>query len=379
VGDAGVLTRARHRLLVGGLVLVGAAAACLAVSPEDIQLYGYARSGIGANLGGGGDQVCFQLPGVGWKYRLGNECETYLEAGIAATLLRGDEDERFTLYTNLAYVVEAEADFEQFSPALREVWIEAEAVVGGLLTGSRLWAGKRFYRRHDVHINDFYFWDVSGPGAGVEDIDLDRAGLPGRLAVAVFRGVTDEFYPQLIRVGPDGEPELVPASTAQRTDRALTRLDLRVYELDVNPGGALTVGADVRFGTESDPDYRGRTGYGFNIAHYQEDAFGQGGFHKVVLQYGAGSAARLGAASATAVRDDGTAVADADPSAVRSFRLVDQLLLELDLEWSLFLDLVWEHNDDNDGLGTVIEGDRDWVSAGVRAVRYLTDHVNVAL
>lgn len=40
------------------------------------------------------------------------------------------------------------------------------------LPGSTLWAGKRFYQRHDVHMIDFYYWDISGPGAGLENVDL---------------------------------------------------------------------------------------------------------------------------------------------------------------------------------------------------------------
>ncbi len=40
------------------------------------------------------------------------------------------------------------------------------------LPGSTIWAGKRFYQRHDVHMIDFYYWDISGPGAGLENIDV---------------------------------------------------------------------------------------------------------------------------------------------------------------------------------------------------------------
>uniref|UniRef100_UPI00396CF417 carbohydrate porin n=1 Tax=Escherichia coli TaxID=562 RepID=UPI00396CF417 len=43
------------------------------------------------------------------------------------------------------------------------------------LPGSTIWAGKRFYQRHDVHMIDFYYWDISGPGAGLENIDVGSA------------------------------------------------------------------------------------------------------------------------------------------------------------------------------------------------------------
>ncbi len=51
------------------------------------------------------------------------------------------------------------------------------------LPGSTLWAGKRFYQRHDVHMIDFYYWDISGPGAGLENVDLGF----GKLSLAATR------------------------------------------------------------------------------------------------------------------------------------------------------------------------------------------------
>ena len=42
------------------------------------EFHGYFRSGFGGN-GNGGQQVAFQAPGAGAKYRLGNETETYSE------------------------------------------------------------------------------------------------------------------------------------------------------------------------------------------------------------------------------------------------------------------------------------------------------------
>lgn len=51
------------------------------------------------------------------------------------------------------------------------------------LPGSTIWAGKRFYQRHDVHMIDFYYWDISGPGAGLENIDVGF----GKLSLAATR------------------------------------------------------------------------------------------------------------------------------------------------------------------------------------------------
>jgi maltoporin len=42
------------------------------------EFHGYFRSGYGQNSEGG-QQIAFQAPGAGAKYRLGNEAETYGE------------------------------------------------------------------------------------------------------------------------------------------------------------------------------------------------------------------------------------------------------------------------------------------------------------
>lgn len=345
----------------------------LAVSGEDFEFHGYMRSGIGANLNSdGGDQVCFQLPTVGWKYRLGNECENYFETSFAANLYQGEATEYFKLYFTLAYVVEGEADFEQFAPALRELWIESGNVGSGLFEGARFWAGKRFYRRHDVHINDFFFWDNSGPGAGIEDINLGHLGAPGQLAVAAFRGVTDDIAQQRIVVDPDTfNVEIIAGGQEQVTDRAVTRFDLRWYGLETNPGGELTLGVDLRLGNEDTDDPNdGEEGYGINILHFQDNPFGLGGFNKAILQYGLGSASRLGQAFSNDTLD---------PKKVWSARGVEQIVIEPTRDWSVLTALTYEINQNNDGLGGDNNGeDREWWSFGIRPIYYLTDYFNVA-
>lgn len=339
----------------------------LAVSGEDFEFHGYMRSGIGANETGG-DQVCFQLPGVGWKYRLGNECETYFETSFGANLYQGEAAEYFKLYFTLAYVVEGEADFEQFDPALREIWIESGNVAGGVFEGARFWAGKRFYRRHDVHINDFFFWDNSGPGAGIEDLNVGH----GHLAAAVLRGVTDDLFPQEIIFDPTtGTAEIIPGGTQQTTDDAVTRFDLRWYGLETNPGGQLTLGADIRVGHEDTDDANdGENGYGINILHFQDNPFGLGGFNKVIFQYGVGSASSLGQAASNDTFD---------PEDVWSTRVVEQILLEPTRDWSVLTAFIYEYNQNNNGLGGPNNGeDREWWSFGVRPIYYINDYFNVA-
>ena len=101
---------------------------------------------------------------------------------------------------------------------------EAFVQVGNILESqpaARLWAGKRYYRRQDIHINDFYYLDMSGYGAGVEDLNL---GI-GKLSVAYLAGAR-------------------PDVTTQNGIYAKSNIDVRFYDVKA-PGG--TVGGWFNF------------------------------------------------------------------------------------------------------------------------------------
>ncbi|MEX0634289.1 carbohydrate porin [Serratia ureilytica] len=77
------------------------------------------------------------------------------------------------------------------------------------MPGSTLWAGKRFYQRHDVHMIDFYYWDISGPGAGLENIDLGF----GKLSAAVTRNSeSGGSYGYWITNGNSAQPSTTPST-----------------------------------------------------------------------------------------------------------------------------------------------------------------------
>lgn len=145
-----------------------------------VDFTGYARSGIGWT-GSGGEQQCFQATGAQSKYRLGNECETYAELKLGQEVWK-EGDKSFYFDTNVAYSVSQQNDWESTSPAFREANVKGKNLIDAL-PGSTIWAGKRFYQRHDVHMIDFYYWDISGPGAGLEDVDLGFGKLARRHAL----------------------------------------------------------------------------------------------------------------------------------------------------------------------------------------------------
>ncbi len=53
------------------------------------------------------------------------------------------------------------------------------------LGNPKIWIGRRFYDRHDIHINDFFFLNTlqGFDGGGIRDMDLGF----GKLALAMGR------------------------------------------------------------------------------------------------------------------------------------------------------------------------------------------------
>ncbi|MDH5425900.1 MAG: carbohydrate porin [Gammaproteobacteria bacterium] len=291
------------------------------------EFHGYIRSGVGTNEAHG-DQVCFKLPSAAAKYRLGNECESYAELTLSEKVLEKTDGAYFKLATTLAFVVDAAQDWEPFAPSWREVYVEG----GQLLKGktwhqARFWAGKKFYRRHDVHINDFYFWDNSGPGAGIEDISLGRS----KLAYAWRRNnETDE--------------------------RAITQHDLRWYELDTNKNGQLTLGVNLIFSDSSQPGFAGENGEQLHLLHQQNKVLG--GFNKLAVQYGKASGSTLNNAPDDTLNSSDT-----------TYRIVEQLLMQKDQSWSAMLSVIHEQKTNK----------QTWQSFGIRPVYHYSEHTSLAL
>lgn len=136
---------------------VAVAAGVMSAQAMAVDFHGYARSGIGWT-GSGGEQQCFQATGAQSKYRLGNECETYAELKLGQEVWK-EGDKSFYFDTNVAYSVNQQNDWESTDPAFREANVQGKNLIEWL-PGSTIWAGKRFYQRHDVHMIDFYYWDI---------------------------------------------------------------------------------------------------------------------------------------------------------------------------------------------------------------------------
>ncbi|BBV68129.1 maltoporin [Kluyvera ascorbata] len=337
-------------------VAVAVAAGIMSVQAMAVDFHGYARSGIGWT-GSGGEQQCFQATGAGSKYRLGNECETYAELKLGQEVWK-EGDKSFYFDTNVAYSVAQQNDWEATDPAFREANVQGKNLIDWL-PGSTIWAGKRFYQRHDVHMIDFYYWDISGPGAGIENIDLGF----GKLSLAATRsqeaGGSYTFSSQNIY------------DTSK--DTANDVFDVRLAGLQTNPDGVLELGVDYGRANTTD-DYRladgaSKDGWMFTAEHTQSMLKG---YNKFVVQYATdamttqGKGIPQGSYGATySVTDDAT---DTTTHYVDSninnngkmWRLLDHGAISVTDNIDLMYVGMFQKTDMDNNLGT------DWWTVGIR-------------
>ncbi|WP_045853465.1 maltoporin [Raoultella terrigena] len=251
---------------------VAVAAGVMSAQAMAVDFHGYARSGIGWT-GSGGEQQCFQATGAQSKYRLGNECETYAELKLGQEVWK-EGDKSFYFDTNVAYSVSQQNDWESTSPAFREANVQGKNLIDWL-PGSTIWAGKRFYQRHDVHMIDFYYWDISGPGAGIENIDLGF----GKLSLAATRSSESggsATFADRDALGNRIYDNIVPNDV----------FDVRLAQMEINPGGTLELGVDYGHTNVPDNYYlqpdASKDGWMLTAEHTQSMLKG---YNKFVLQY----------------------------------------------------------------------------------------------
>ncbi|MHC4927605.1 MAG: carbohydrate porin, partial [Planctomycetota bacterium] len=160
-------------------------------TPE-FEFHGYLRSGFGINSYGN-TMAPFQAPNSGAKYRLGNEAETYLETTFLTRMPESMLPDGVTFDTKitLAHVIaHDQSNSASTDTSLREAFGLARGVLDSVPEAA-FWAGQRFYSRRDIHMNDFYYRDMSGFGGGIEDVPFGDNG--AKFSLALLGGSSDEL------------------------------------------------------------------------------------------------------------------------------------------------------------------------------------------
>lgn len=287
---------------------------------------GYGRIGMGDALSGGsGRQSCFQLPGAPLKYRLGNECETYWELEGKGELYRGADGTVITLDGMLSLS-------EQYNHAptftgqygnvrMPQIWLGVQSPV---INDATFWLGRRYYKRHDIHIGDFYYWNPSGVGAGIDNYKLGKYFL---------------------------SYSMTREDTIDQADKA-NRHDFNLGGIDTNPNGDLELGFSyIQKGQARDA----HSGWSFTAEHDQDGFLG--GENRFVVQYGEGPGIGLGS-TGNLQADKGT----------RTWRVLESPMWQITENFGGMLLAVAQktHAPDHQGV--------DWYSFGVRPSYAFTDH-----
>jgi maltoporin len=234
--------------------LVGAQAA------QAVDWTGYMRGGPAATSVSGKSRQCY---GIGeLKYRLGNECDFYGEFQLAQAVKADGVDFNAVLMTNY-YSPQTESNANY---GVEQAYVEMKGV--DIAPQALFWMGKR-RDRDDVHIVDTFFTNMSGVGAGIENIDVGF----GKFGVSGYKSDSAAQYV-------DGQ------LSTDAHNNGVGRLHAQLYDIPVNPDGKLRLVATYSKG-DSQGGLKGQNGYGFNVEHVQDKFFG-GGNH-IWVQYAQGS------------------------------------------------------------------------------------------
>lgn len=329
--------------------------------PQLLEFHGYFRSGFGMN-GEGGKMEAFKAPGAGAKYRLGNESDTYGEIGLTHNWLRLDDPlskpyVRSTVM--LSYSTGENFSYDSLNNqdqgndiALRQAFVEAGNVIQSA-PDVRFWAGQRYYRRHDIHINDFYYLDMSGYGGGVEDVPL---GSFGKLALAWIGGSVDNYV-------------------TDNGNVAKQNIDLRLYDIKLPLGkGTLwfdyanSKGGEVRnvFNADgSNFDIESSAGWAVGFIHRTEEEKLWGGYNEFTIQYGEGAAYNF----ASTLDASGPNLDDAS-----RFRVTDHMTIQPAPSFAMQAVGIYEETKYGGPNST-----ERWVSLGLRPVYFFNDRFSIAL
>jgi maltoporin len=307
--------------------LLPAMLGCLCLNIQAAELYGYIRALAGSNSGQG-SAACFKLAGAGSKYRMGNECEVYGEFRVGQQFQQFDDGSEVKGYVMVSGY-QSMAD-ERMQPDRETTMRFAQAYLAWnklpSLNGGSFWAGRRYYKREDVHVTDFFYWNPQGLGAGVDQIGI---GDTLKLSYAIFRD--------------DNQDQTTKA----------TRHDVQLRGIAVNPNGELELG--LSYLPKSGYSGTGDTGWAVTVQHRQQRILGDG-VNKLALQYGVGPGIGLG----------GTGSLDSGND-VRRARIVESIYAQLTDRVGGMLTAVYQRDESRDSRQT-------WTSAGGRVTYGVSQH-----
>jgi len=336
----------------------------------DVSLHGYFRAGYGVSAEGG-RQVCFQAPGAISKWRLGNECDLYGEFLFSTP----------AYVSNTGMVATANVMFNVYIPTTTQGYPDGFTAGNGELgrdihwgtnqfyfdfagvpflgEGAHAWIGRRFYKRDNIDTIDYFWWNSSGLGGGIEDIPVTK---DIKFSAAVF-----EVDGPGIRTTAAGVPDAIQPSLPPLNQMGI-RPDLRLYGIPV-PGGQLVLGVNPVLdvsnndATTATPGAKTNNGISATAMHV---APALGGTNKFAVQYGVGSA----------VSANGVIGSLLTKTSANFVRVLDHMDFQISPKLGGEVLAVFNRYGKDDSSGTEVPA-QIWVTAGARVAYAL--HENAQL
>jgi maltoporin len=303
--------------------------------------HGYARVGAGTSSTHG-PQSCFGLGGNTMKYRLGNECDAYLEGGYTQDFAKVDG----VTFTGTIWVdaYKPNSDFGDAKLEVAKLYVEAKNIPA--LNGGTAWIGKRYYMRPDIHMLDLQYLNLNGTGAGIDRITLG----PGHFSYAIFKD--NDFNDTDVNTG-------VITNT-----RAAIRQSFVYQDLPVNPDGTIDIAASIITAQGEEDRHNG-----WQLSAFHRQAKMWGGGNTFGVQYGVGPGTGIGVGN-DRIGASGSTLLGSD---VKRWRVFNDLAIQPSPVFGMeFVALIQRDKSDLGGSST-------WTTLGARPVYALSNYFKLAL
>ncbi len=339
--------RLRYCIAILSVLVLSLTVVQSGIADDNFEFHGYFRAG-GGNNGSGGDQEEFKAPGAEAKYRLGNENNHYSEVILVKNWANPKGDSAFfKTHLNFAHGSAQNANYSGDDAwfNLPEAYVQA-----GNFNGSsvKYWAGNRFYRRHDIHINDFYYFNMSGYGGGVEDISIGS----GKLSLAYLVSSDNDYT---------GEDVGRVAKNTIDIGMSFGDISLHISPSSVKGGTYVTEDDD-----ENEVTYEIEDSSGLGVSVMYTKGGILGGFNKTSLQHGTG----VGTNFSPNIGVDDLISTDADVNDSSILRLTNMTILQPSEKFDMAIAFVYQSTDS----GAQENPGATWISFGMRPVFHLTEY-----
>lgn len=300
---------------------------------------GYAR--LQTSFNDEKSDICFKAPGAGSKYRLGNECETWIETGLYQEIKL---DNGITIHNQFRPVFSNANNKSIEYLQTDELYTEVSGIFANSVS---FWAGRRFYKRYDSHMNDYFFLNMSGDGVGMNDLNLGGVSLS-------YSYLFDRLHPQSL----SGDEKVLMQSHDVRVSKPTETGEITFFLNYMNL-------EEKTF--DSGATLRGTDGYAVGLlyrdGHVVADWLGMRGENMTGLFYGRGLARGAGAYSP--FRQEGLVDTLLNRSETidhsQTWRFINYNGFEND-EWGIMSNFVYESTDDTEFKNV----HQEWVSFGIR-------------